>query len=88
MREMLATYLVALYPCNRVPLAKQHHETQVFSCLPGVLHGALSMKSLHFLPLGQSQWTEVMCHCHPCPKGLVYPSAHLGSPQRMGKTHL
>lgn len=32
---------------------------------------------------GQSQWAEVMCHCHPCPKGLVYPSAHLGSSQRM-----
>lgn len=36
-------------------------------------------------PVGQSQRAEVLCHCHPGPEGLVYPCAHLGSSQRMGK---
>ena len=43
------------------------------------------VKSLCFVPLGQSQRAEVVCHCHPGPEGPVHPSAHLGSPQRMGK---
>ena len=48
----------------------------------GSCHG---VKSLCFIPLGQSQRAEVVCHCHPGPEGPVHPSAHLGSPQRMGK---
>ena len=46
------------------------------------------MKSLCFVPLGQSQRAEVVCHCHPGPEGPVHPRSHLGSPQRMGKAPL
>lgn len=77
--------LVGCAPLQLFTLGKVAPPDSCCSCLLGVLCGAPSMKSLRFLPLGQSQWAEVMCHCHPCPEGLVYPSAHLGSPQRMGK---
>lgn len=37
----------------------------------------LGVKSLCFVvPLGQSQWAEVMCHCHPGPEGPVHPNKH------------
>lgn len=45
----------------------------------------LGVKSLCFVPLGQSQWAEVVCYCHPGPEGPVHPRAHLGSSKRMGK---
>lgn len=45
----------------------------------------LGVKGLCFVLLGQSQWAEVVCHCHSCPEGLVHPRAYLGPSQRMGK---
>lgn len=45
----------------------------------------LGVKILCFVSLGQSQWAEVLCYCHPGPEGSVHPSAHVGSSKRMGK---
>lgn len=45
----------------------------------------LGVNSLCFVLLGQSQWAEVLCYCHPGPEGPVHPCAHLGSSKRMGK---
>lgn len=84
MALLLTTYLmvVNVHPFTLDKVAPQDFCLFMFALCSG---RHLGVKGLCFVPLGQSQRAEVMCHCHSRPEGLVYPSANLGPSQRMGK---
>lgn len=81
---LLTTYLmvVNVHPFTLDKVAPQDLCLFMFALCSWWRRG---VKGLCFVPLGQSQRTEVMCHCHSCSEGLVHPRANLGPSQRMGK---